>query len=123
MKYWFYPTQSYNIPEQKLARAKILQMLRDLNKADRITNEKMMARMNAEKLLNTAELDDWCEMANISPEKARKAAKRVMEHGYQFQAPPGKGSRFLERQKYRMRMESIPRGKGARAVALPPECP
>jgi hypothetical protein len=93
-------------PEQKLAVAKILQMLQDLaGKSHVARNEEGVIRWRAENwFFGPSDLAQWCEMAGYRPEVVRQKARDILQNGWpQWRAAAGTGARYEERKAFRAR--------------------
>jgi hypothetical protein len=96
-------------PEQKLAAAKILMMLRDLagvspHESNPLYRERYRALAHHWFFSSGQDFEAWCEMAGFHPATVRIKAKNLLDNGWpQWRARAGKGSRYEERKAYRAR--------------------
>jgi hypothetical protein len=95
-------------PEQKLAAAKILQMLQDLGgKGWADKGNKRINHIRAERwFFGPSDFELWCETAGLDPETVRNKAKEIDTQGWpKWRAAAGTSERYHERKRYRERKE------------------
>lgn len=92
----------------RLARAKLVEMFRDLTKrsAGNPREKESLRNQAINWFFGKSDFEQWCAAAGYEPTFVREKAKEIAETGFEWRVEAGKGKRHEERKRYRQRIKA-----------------